>query len=350
MVSLANLLVGQILDGRFELVDVVGSGNFSLVFDALDHHSQRHVAVKLLHPARAAQLLAVAEFETEGQLLERMRGSRNIIAYDGTFASAIQVTLSGQTIPLPVRFHILELAEGSLEDLLPDRDNVDWILRLEFFREAVSGVHQMHLKRAMHRDVKCANALLVGTSRRDSPVVKLGDLGRSRSLDDPPRLAATDYQLGRGDPDFAPPEYIWGLGRDDQDSFRRADLYLLGSLLFELAKGHGLTAIAYAGEWLVAGNAHSSALYNTRIATLRTYLEPALDLFAQAVPSQIRREATALVRQLGDPSPDAREERLRTERRLPSTGLDWVLRRVDILRRTLILERRTKRTGRVRTP
>ena len=298
----------------------------------------QRVAVKLLDPNRATELVAVAEFETESDLLARLAPCKNVINYVGTWSSTVQVTLGGMLMALSVRFHVLELADGSLEDLLPDRDLLSWTSKLDLLRDAVCGAHQMHLRRVLHRDLKCANALLVHMGGKGH-IVKVADLGRSRSLSVAPRLLPDGYAPGRGDPSFAPPEYIWLLGQADPRSLVRADLYLLGSLFFELCTGQGLTAVAFPGEWVVAAGytgPSRAAQYQDRLSGLRAGLELALGLFARQLPPVIRQPACAFVRQLCDPDPLSREFRFRAERRLPDVGLQWVIRRLDILRLTLL--------------
>jgi hypothetical protein len=67
----------------------------------------------------------------------------------------------------------------------------------------------------------------------------------SRDTRKPARVAAGNYDFGRGDLRFAPPELLWGLGEsDDFELMARGDLYLLGSLWFEVATGVGLTSLA----------------------------------------------------------------------------------------------------------
>ena len=154
----SNPFIGQVLDSHFVLGDEIGSGAFSLVFEAQDLSTGHRVAIKALHPSRAAELMAVAEFETEGELLAKLVSCRNVISYIGTWTTTIVFTLRGAPVSIPLRFHALELAEGSLEDILPNRDKLSWEQRLDLFRDVVSGTHQMHLQRIIHRDIKCSNA------------------------------------------------------------------------------------------------------------------------------------------------------------------------------------------------
>jgi|ERR1039458_7071713 serine/threonine-protein kinase len=329
----ANPFLGQTLGGRFQLRDYISAGAFSVVFEAVDVATGKQVALKLLSPAKAADLDAVAEFEVEGQLLQKLRSCKNVIDYIGTWTSPLQVQLGGLPLAFAARYHVLELADGSLAELLPDRDSVRWVTKLQLFRDALKGTHQMHRHRTMHRDIKCDNALLV-LARRKGHIVKLGDLGRSRALDMPPRLAPAGYVRGRGDLRFAPPEYLWGLGADGEDGLRRADLYLLGSLLYELGTGQGFTTVAFPDEWIVARAYRGPSPregFNQRLPELRAHLAPAVDLFARQVPQAVRQPAVSLVTQLCDPDPTARELRVRSELRQPTVGLDWLFRRVDVL-------------------
>ena len=156
--------------------------------------------------------------------------------------SNITVTLNQASLPLSVSFHVMELADGALSELLPLRHEVDWGDKLGIFRDVVSGIHQMHSKRIVHRDLKASNVLLFDTSTR-RPAAKVSDLGRSRDLAQPPRFDVDSYAAGRGDRSHAPPEHLWQLGSADHTALRKADVDLLGSVLYEFATGQGITAV-----------------------------------------------------------------------------------------------------------
>ena len=108
-------------------------------------------------------------------------------------------------LPLSVSFHVMDLADGALSELLPLRHEVGWGDKLRIFRDVVSGIHQMHGQRIVHRDLEASNVLLFDTATR-TPVAKVSDLGRSRDLTQPPRFAVDSYAAGRGDRSHAPPE------------------------------------------------------------------------------------------------------------------------------------------------
>jgi hypothetical protein len=149
---------------------------------------------------------------------------------------------------------------------------------------------------------------------------------------------------------FAPPELLWLQGSDDPLVALHADLYLLGSLLFEIATGQGITAfvfgnphtiLAYAKALTAADRARE---YVSRLPDMREQYELAYKLFENEVPRAIANEATKLLRQLCDPDPVAREPR-RPFRNLPTQwDLNWLLVKTDILIKALAVnERRPRR-------
>jgi eukaryotic-like serine/threonine-protein kinase len=242
---------------------------------------------------------------------------------------------------VPVRFHVLELATGCLDELIAHVDKLPWEERLRLFRDVVFGVHQMHCHAVMHRDLKSSNCLLFDERFR-TVLVKVNDLGRSRDLTQAAMASAFHYRMGRGDPSFAPPEMLWLLGTDEALCHRLADLYGLGSILFELITGQGITAVTLFPRYSVVQGDHSLAddarrrQYDARIDEIRSWYETAYLLASTGIPPEIRPLTLKLLRQLCDPSPRLRLPRLAPGRRVQGvTDLNWLLTRVDILTKTL---------------
>lgn len=246
---------------------------------------------------------------------------------------------SGGRISVTTDFAVLELAAGSLADLLLYGPSFTWPDRLGLYRDVVKGVHQMHLKRIVHRDVKAENGLVL----ERPPVAKIADLGRAHDTSEAPRFAVEAYLLGRGDTHFAPFEFLWLQGTQDPEDQARADVFLLGSLLFEMATGVALTA-------LVTGNPaaviHATAAlppadrerdWQANIPKLREGARPAMESFALSLPPAIRVRARSLLEQLTDPDPACRLSAAHGARRHISDpwDLQWLLDRIDGLRRAV---------------
>ena len=336
---LADLYVGEVLNARYEVLEYLASGGFCLVFAGRDRITGDDVALKILKPSVTGD--GVIEFETEGNLLSQLRSASHVINLLGAVSNSDAIIVRKPGVPvdlrIPVSYLVLELADGCLADVVVNRSIADWGQRLLLFRDLVKGVHQMHLKGVVHRDLKSENVLL--TTNGNAVTAKVSDLGRARAVGQPARFLADAYLAGRGDLRFAPPELLWLLGTDDGDCFRRADLYLLGSALFELATGQGITAIAYGNPRSTMASAVGMDAdirrqhYLGRLGEARARLEPAFRIFEAEVPLGLRFESTQLLRQLCDPDPLRRERRFRLDRAAPVWGLTWLIRRVDILRK-----------------
>ncbi len=346
--SLIPALSGQHL-GPYRLGDCLGGGGFGLVFHAVNAETDAELAVKLLMPSPDPQ--AAAEFDAEGQLLRKLHKCESVVTLidSGTADIPMATTHNGLIVPLPFKYLVLSLASGALNELTRDPARLAtlaWTDRLSLWRGAIKGIHQMHLKTVSHRDIKAENCLLMISGNRTE--VRIADLGRSKDFAQAPTLLPQDYLRGRGDLRFAAPEFLWFQGGHDASDFKAADIYGLGSLLAELATGHPMTAIALGSWQSVAAAGQKDFLAGTRrdLAVLRPQFRRAVDEVAAQMPRPIRHDAASLLTQLCDPVPSARFPQRRLNRKfMPEPGLDWLIRRVDILAKRLSVEQ--KRSSRI---
>jgi eukaryotic-like serine/threonine-protein kinase len=299
-----SALIGGTFDD-YQIVSYIGRGGFALVFEAVELTTRRAVALKVLPPSDPEPSL---EFQREGVLLSRLSGSSNVVTLHKTDRLSINITIAGgQQIPVQMPFHVLELAQGCLEELVLHRDKLEWVERLRLWRGVVLGVHQMHLREIVHRDLKSENCLLFVRPKNHTDC-KVTDLGRSRHLPSPPLHNQQQYLTGLGDLRFAPPEFLAWQGDDSKKAHTCSDLYGLGSVLFELATGQGITVMSLGfGPEVVRANL--SMLQRGQmidLSGLRSEFESAFRMFESSVPAVIRPQTTALLRQLCDPEPVAR--------------------------------------------
>lgn len=336
-----NLILDSKL-GSYKPIEYLGDGHFSFVFKARCDADGSCVALKVEKPNTNAD--AKFEFDNEGRLLAKLRSSSGVI---GHISSGTQDVLIQGTFPLTLRYHAMELASTDLERLLVESNWLEtaWSDRLKTWRGFVLGIHQMHLRDVAHRDLKSANCLLVlrGSSSLSS---KVSDLGRSRDLGAPALHPNDQYAVGLGDLNYAPPEFLWWQGRDRAIDHCAADLYALGSLLFEMTFAVGLTPYALGPGGQIA-RMNLTALRSGAsidLRSLRSRFEVAISEFTAALPPPARAHGGALIRQISDPYPLGRYP-TRSGRPATSQNLEWLLHKADILIKIAVLSEREDRAS-----
>ncbi|MBB5856457.1 protein kinase [Amycolatopsis umgeniensis] len=341
---LASLQLGQ-----YQLHNYLGGGQFGRVFEASHVSSGDRVAVKVLLPN--SELPAIAEFDRERSLLSLLHKSSNVVDLvdSGSEKVELQYGASGALL-IDLKYHVLELSNECLEVLVLCRDKITWVERLTLWRGVILGVHQMHLKQIVHRDMKSENCLLF-VKPKNITDCKVGDLGRARDLREEAIVRPEDYFVGRGDMRFAPPEFVFAQGEDSPRAHMLADLYGLGSILFELGTGQALTSLTLAPTRSQVTHAFMERQQGriVDLSSVRKNYKLAFEIFEEELPASLKQHGAALIRQLCDPVPSER---------LPKkgisldggnlSGLEWLLRRTDILIRTVKTEKVKSRRSSLR--
>ncbi len=201
------------LDGRYQLMELLGSGTSAKVYRALDTEKGIEVAIKLFDPAALADEEARRQFDHEVRAFALLDGHPNIVSYYG--ASTRE----------DCRYIVMELAVGcTLAYLLNRRGGklpVDEAL--SYFSQILSALSHAHAKGVIHRDVKPQNVRIL-----DNGLVKLVDFGIASipGLDEPASGEA------KGTVNYISPEQATG-GKADS----RSDLYSAGIMLYEMLTG-----------------------------------------------------------------------------------------------------------------
>ncbi|WP_181448665.1 serine/threonine-protein kinase [Nonomuraea aridisoli] len=198
------------LGGRYRLERRLGRGAMGEVWRALDLRLDRPVAVKLMAPSSGSE---ARRFLREGRLAARINHPGVTTVFD--------VDRHGRRL-----FIVMELLNG--RDLgAVIRDHADGLELSEVFEigrrlaEALSAAHVLGI---VHRDLKPGNIVIL-----DDGTVKICDFGIARALD-VTRITRTGLTVGT--PAYMAPEQFGGAAVD-----RRADLYSLGCVLYELCTG-----------------------------------------------------------------------------------------------------------------
>ncbi|MEU8397683.1 serine/threonine-protein kinase [Nonomuraea sp. NPDC048892] len=222
---------GQVLDGRFELVERLGSGGMGTVWRARDLALHREVAVKQVSPLAPE---SVQDPEASRVLRERvLREARALARISDPHVVTIHHIVEEGTGSYP--WLVMELVPGgSLADRLEERTRLEPQEAARIGRQVLSALRTAHAAGICHRDVKPANVLL----RPDGSAV-LTDFGiaalqRTGSADTAARsvpLTATGELIGT--PEYLAPERIRG-----SDDAPASDLWSLGIMLYVCVEGH----------------------------------------------------------------------------------------------------------------
>jgi eukaryotic-like serine/threonine-protein kinase len=255
--------VGDVLAKKYRLERLVGEGGTGVVVAARHLQLERLVAIKFLRTALASDEIRL-RFEREARAIGQIESEHVVLVLDvGTLDDGhspymVMEFLEGRDLARTLR------EDGPLTVF----DAVDCIMQV---CEVLEGAHAQGI---IHRDLKPANLFL--TRREDGgPHVKVVDFGISKILD-PKILASGPTEVTSafsilGSPRYMAPEQL----RNSKDVDGRADLWSLGTVLFQLLTGRR----AFDAE----NNVHASLAVLTEEPPLVRSLAPHVPAALEAV-------------------------------------------------------------------
>lgn len=206
--------------GSWELVSVLGSGSFAIVWkavhvDEIDRETgkRRLAAVKEIHKSKLSPKLRQS-LEGEIYTLRHIDHVNVVKLYD--------VIESGGKMYLVMEY----CAGGDLSQRLRDTGRLSEKTARHILRQLRAGMQEMWKHHVVHRDLKPQNLLLVDDNE-ELPAVKIADFGFARALG--PHLMADTLC---GSPLYMAPEILMGQQYD-----AKADLWSLGAIMFEMLCG-----------------------------------------------------------------------------------------------------------------
>jgi serine/threonine protein kinase len=235
--QMAMLLHGHIehffLDD-YKLLERIGQGRLAMVYRAINRVG-RVVALKVLPPSRGRDAQALARFQREARLGQRL-DHPNVVRVLGAGAAH------------GLHYLVMEYLEGeTLQKTLARRGRLPVPETIDVALQALAGLQHLHERGLVHRNIEPANLMLLagaGSLRhRDGaslPVVKLLDISLCRAVGEEEILpegvnrSRLSYEgLSLAVPGFVAPE----MARDPHTADIRADLFSLGCVLYHALAG-----------------------------------------------------------------------------------------------------------------
>ena len=207
------------VNDRYRLGDVIGTGGMSEVYRATDSLLGRDVAIKMLRPEMARDVNFRERFRKEAQNSGRLNHPNIVAVYDTGEADE-----DGMAIP----YIVMELVHGrTLRDLVREDGPLSPREAAQVLIPVAHALQASHDAGIIHRDVKPANIMITNTGQ-----VKVMDFGIARALDDS-TSAMTQTAAVIGTAQYLSPEQAQGKPAD-----ARSDVYALGCVLYESVTGH----------------------------------------------------------------------------------------------------------------
>ena len=230
--------IGRLLDNRYEILEILGTGGMAVVYKARCHRLNRLVAIKILKDEFARDEEFRRRFRAEGEAVA-MLGHPNIV-------QIFDVSTSESA-----NFIVMELIDGiSMKQYMEKKGILNWKETLHFSMQIAKGLEHAHSRGIVHRDIKPHNVMVLKNGS-----VKVMDFGIARVMN----KSNTLTKEALGSVHYISPEQAKG-GHTDN----RSDLYSLSVVMYEMMAGRppydGESAVAVAIQHINGGAAAPSAL------------------------------------------------------------------------------------------
>jgi len=212
--SAAVLEIGDLLGGRYEILQLLGEGGMGAVYKAADRELDRFVALKVIRRELASDPSILARFKQE-LLLAHQVTHRNVIRiYDLSEADG-------------VKFITMEFIEGrDLRSLVREKKKYAPEEAVEIIQQVCFALEAAHNVGVIHRDLKPQNIMQDSTGR-----ILVMDFGLARTLGGD---GLTETGAIVGTMEYMSPEQALGKNLD-----QRSDIFALGLILYEMLTGKG---------------------------------------------------------------------------------------------------------------
>ena len=211
MENTTDKYIGKILDDRYEIIELIGSGGMANVYKALCHRLNRYDAVKIMRDETASNTELRRRFRAESQAVAMLSHPNIVSVYDVSHSDDVE-------------YIVMELIDGiTLKQYLQKKSVLDPSEVLDFTIQTAKALEHAHSKGIIHRDIKPQNIMLL----KDG-MIKVADFGIA-SLEN-----TVEENNGEtvGSVHYIAPEQARGEAPD-----ARSDIYSLGIVMYEMLTG-----------------------------------------------------------------------------------------------------------------
>ena len=199
--------IGKMLDNRYEILEVIGTGGMAVVFKAKCHRLNRMVAIKMLKKDLSEDAEFRRRFHDESQAVAMLSHPNIMAVYD--------VSRRGD-----MDYIVMELIDGiTLKQYMERRGKLNWPESLHFITQIMKGLSHAHSRGIVHRDIKPQNIMVL----RDG-TVKVTDFGIAFLSN-----GSNPSNEAIGSVHYISPEQAKGDYTDN-----RSDIYSAGVVLYEM--------------------------------------------------------------------------------------------------------------------
>ena len=203
--------LGTYLDDRYEILEIIGSGGMAVVYKAMCHRLNRHVAVKILRDELAEDEEFRHRFQTEAQAVAMLSHPNIVSVYDVSHSEDVE-------------YIVMELIEGvTLMQYMKKKGALGWKEALHFAVQISKALEHAHEKGIVHRDIKPQNIMIL----KDG-TIKVADFGIA---------ALESAQEKKSDQTVGSVHYIAPEQARGEQPDPRSDIYSLGVVMYEMLTG-----------------------------------------------------------------------------------------------------------------
>jgi serine/threonine-protein kinase len=204
--------IGKKLDGRYELLELIGVGGMADIYKARDITEDRVVAVKILKTEFAASEDFMRRFRNESKAIALLSHPNIVKIYDVGFTEKLQ-------------FIVMEYIDGiNLSEYISKQGVLKWKDVVHFTMQILKALQHAHDRGIVHRDIKPQNVMLLADG-----TIKVMDFGIARFNRETDK---TMSEKAIGSVHYISPEQARGDVTDE-----RSDIYSIGIMMYEMLTG-----------------------------------------------------------------------------------------------------------------